>query len=254
LKSGQSATFDVTITNNGAPGGEWRFGSLTWNDTTGHYRVYSPIAVQGVMLDAPDLVTGSGLDGSTSFEVSFGYTGDYTAAAHGFEAANVTHANVVQDPDQNFDPADGYSNAHTFNLANVADFRVAIPPNATEANADLDVYVYDPSDSLVASSTKGGTDEVVNIQFPVDGMWKVYVHGWQAPGGDSDYDLFEWTVSATPGGSLMIDSAPSSATVGATDTIDVSWNGLSNQWYFGAVSHSDSNGIFDLTLVEVDNR
>jgi subtilisin family serine protease len=46
LKSGDSTTYSVTITNVSAPSGEWRFGSLTWNDETGHYDVYSPIAVK----------------------------------------------------------------------------------------------------------------------------------------------------------------------------------------------------------------
>ena len=66
----------------------------------------------------------------------------------------------------------------------MAFFRVAIPPEATEANADLDVFVFNPSGSLVASSTLGGTDEQVDILLPADGTWSVYVHGWSAPGGD----------------------------------------------------------------------
>ena len=53
LKSGQRATYSVTITNVGAPVGEWRFGSLTWSDKTGNYDVYSPIAVKGARLQRP---------------------------------------------------------------------------------------------------------------------------------------------------------------------------------------------------------
>jgi hypothetical protein len=47
LKRGRTATYEVTITNVSAPAGEWRFGSLTWDDKTGNYSVYSPIAVRG---------------------------------------------------------------------------------------------------------------------------------------------------------------------------------------------------------------
>jgi len=54
LKSGGTATYEVTITNVDAPIGEWRFGSLSWSDKTGHYDVYSPIAVRGAMFSAPD--------------------------------------------------------------------------------------------------------------------------------------------------------------------------------------------------------
>jgi subtilisin family serine protease len=46
LKSGQKASYEVTLTNTGAPGGAWRFGSLTWKEKTGQYSVFSPIAVR----------------------------------------------------------------------------------------------------------------------------------------------------------------------------------------------------------------
>jgi hypothetical protein len=255
LKSGMSATYEVTFTNVSAPIGEWRFGSLSWSDTTGHYDVYSPIAVRASLFNAPAEISGSGESGSAGFDVNFGYTGSYSAAAHGLEPAVVTSDNVLQDPDQSFNPNDGFSNLHQFNLSGAALFRIAMPPEATEANADLDIFVYNPSGVQVASSTSGGTNEEVNITNPVDGTWTVYVHGWSAPGGDSDYDMYTWAISATPGGNLSIDSAPASATIGATETIDVSWTGATaGQWHLGAVSHTGDVGLMGLTLVNVDNR
>jgi subtilisin family serine protease len=257
LKSGQSATYQVTITNLDAPLGEWRFGSLTWSDDgkKGHYKVYSPIAVRAVLFDAPDEVSGSGESGSTSFDISFGYTGNYSAAVHGLVPAIVTLDNVLQDPDQTFDPYDGYSNLHLFDLSSAAFFRIAMPPEATEAEADLDIYVYDPYGSQVATSTSGGTNELIDIPLPMDGTWYVFVHGWACPGGDSDYDLYTWAISATPGGNLVVDSAPASATMGATETIQVSWTGATaGGWHLGAVSHTGDVGLMGLTLIDVDNR
>jgi hypothetical protein len=187
--------------------------------------------------------------------VTFGYTGDYTAAAHGLEPATVTSDNVVQDPDQEFDPTDGFSNLHTFDLSGAAFFRIAMPPEATEPDADLDIFVYDPNGVQVATSTAGGTNELVDIEGPMDGTWSVYVHGWSAPGGDSDYDMYTWAISATPGGNLTIDSAPTSATLGAVETIDVSWTGATaGQWHLGAVLHTCGAGLTRLTLINVDNR
>jgi subtilisin family serine protease len=255
IKSGQSATYYVTITNVDAPIGEWRFGSLTWSDETGHYDVYSPIAVRGALFSAPAEVSGSGESGSASFDVSFGYTGSYAAAAHGLESATVTSDNVLQDPDQDFDPTDGFSNQHDFTLSGAALFRIAMPPEATEPDADLDIFVYDPNGDFAASSTSGGTNELIDILAPMDGTWSVYVHGWSSPGGDSDYDMYSWAISATPGGSLTIDAAPTSATLGATEAIDVSWTGATaGQWHLGAVSHTGDVGLMGLTLVGVDNR
>jgi hypothetical protein len=260
LDPGESATFEVTIANDGsAPAGEWRFGSLTWMGAG--YSVKSPIAVKAALFAAPAEVTGSGESGATSFDVSFGYTGSYTAAPHGLIAATVTSDNVLQDPDATFSPGDvagGGANLHEFTLSGAALFRIAMPPEATEPNADLDIFVYDPSNVQVASSTAGGTNELIDLVLPADGTWKVYVHGWSAPGGDSDYDMWTWAVPLASGGSLSLDAAPAAATVGATETIDISWAGLTSgglgDWYLGAVSHTGDIGLMGLTLVNVDNR
>jgi hypothetical protein len=105
---------------------------------------------------------------------------------------------------------------------------------------------------LVASSTRAGTDEQVDILLPVDGTWSVYVHGWAAPGGDSDYNMYTWAVPLATGGSLSVDSAPTSATIGSVGTIAVSWSGLADpSWNLGAVSHTGDSGLMGLTLVEV---
>ncbi|MEZ4681134.1 MAG: hypothetical protein R2932_43665 [Caldilineaceae bacterium] len=257
LRPGESATYEMVISNKSAPVDEWKFGSITWKANGNGFEVYSPIAVRGTLLAVPDSISGAGTDGSASFVVDFGYTGSYTAAAHGLEPAVVINDNVLQDPDQDFDPTDvesGGANLHEFTLSGAAIFRVAIPPSATEAEADLDVFVYDPEGNLAASSTNGGTDELVDIILPADGVWQVYVHGWQAPGGDSDYSLSSWVVSATPGGSLTIDAAPTTATLGESGTVEVSWSGLTpDTEYLGAVSHSDDSGIIGLTFVEVDS-
>jgi subtilisin family serine protease len=259
LRRGESATFTVTVTNVRAPVGEWRFGSLTWKSDD--YSVRSPIAVKGALFDAPEEVTGTGTSGSLSFPVKFGYTGPYTAAAHGLVPATVTHDNVLQDPDQTFAPTDvaaGGANLHEFTLSGAAHFRIAMPPEATEANADLDIYVVGPNGEE-PSSTAGGTDELIDIRDPADGTWKVYVHGWSAPGGDSDYDMWTWAVpDAAGGGTLSVVSAPTSATNATTGTVEVAWSGITagaiGDWYLGAVSHTGAAGLMGLTLVNIDNR
>jgi subtilisin family serine protease len=246
LKRGQTATYEVTFTNVSAPVGEWRFGSLTWRDRTGNYDVYSPIAVRGSLFGAPAEIAGSGESGTTSFDVRFGYTGSYTAAPHGLEPATVTSDNVLQNR---------YGNAHSFNLSGEALFRIAMPPEATEPDAELGIFVYDPTGNLAASSTSGGADELIDIVLPMDGPWTVWVHGLSTPGGDSDYDLYTWAISATPGGNLTIDSSPTSATIASVEAIDLSWTGATaGQWHLGALSHTGSTGLLGLTSVEVDNR
>ena len=255
MTAGGSATYQVTITaTDDAVIGDWAFGSLTWK--AGRYEARSPIAVRAQLFSAPSVVTGSGEDAGASFDVTFGYTGDYTAAAHGLESAVVINDNVVQDPDQTFDPNDGFSDAHVFTTSGAAFVRFAIPPDAVPSgDVDLDLFLYDSAGNEVASSTLGGTDEVIDVVLPPDDTWTLYVHGWQTVNADSDYTLYAWIVSATPGGNMSVDSAPASATIGAVETVDISWAGASaGEWHLGAVSHADASGLIGLTLVEVDNR
>jgi hypothetical protein len=172
--------------------------------------------------------------------------------------AALTEDTVAQDPDQTFNRNDGFSKSYQFSLSGVAHFRIAMPPEATEANADLDIYVYGPNGTLVGSGTTGGTDEQVDIVLPPDGAYTVYVHGWSTPGGDSAFTMWTWAVPLASGGSLVINSAPTAATVGTVGTVSVGWNGLTagnlGDWYLGAVSHTGPSGLMGLTMVEVDNR
>jgi subtilisin family serine protease len=260
IRRGESKTFTVTVTNVSAPIGEWRFGSITWKGDD--YTVRSPLAVSGALFDAPEEVAGTGTSGSVNIPVKFGYTGSYSASAHGLVAATVTTANVKQDANQTFSPADvgtGGANLHEFTLSAAGHFRIAMPPEATEAAADLDIYVFNPSNVMVASSTAGGTDELIDVPNPANGIWKVYVHGWSAPGGDSDYHMWTWAVpAAAGGGSLAITSAPTSATIGTVGTVVAGWSGVTSgaigDWFLGAVSHTGPSGLMGRTLVNVDNR
>jgi hypothetical protein len=115
--------------------------------------------------------------------------------------------------------------------------------------------VYGPGGTQVGSSTAGGTDEQVTLQDPADGTYTVYVHGWQAPGGDSGYTLYSWQISNVPGGNMSIASAPTAATKGASGTVQVNWTGAAaGQWHLGAVSHNQGSTRLGRTLIEVDNR
>ncbi len=254
LRNGQSATFEVTVTNVSAPVGDWRFGSLTWKGSG--YHVRSPIAVKGTLFNAPDVVEASGAPGSASFDVLFGYTGDYTAAGHGLESVIANSGSVWQDPDQSFSPGDTAGPtpgavAFSFPIANAAYVRMVIPDPDPSLGEDLDLYVLNSGGTLVASSTLAGTNELVELVLPADDTYTAYVHGWAAVPDPTPFTLNTWVISATPGGDLSIDSAPASASIGATGTVDVSWPAKPSGQYYGAVSHADGGGLIGLTLVSV---
>ncbi len=256
LAPGESATFEVTFTNASAPIGEWQYGALTWK--AGRYEVRSPLAVRASLFAAPDAVSASGTAGSVDVPVQFGFDGAYTAAPHGPVPATPLTGTVDQDPDQTFVPGEPVGQvAFPITTAGSAFVRIALGPDdlaVPNPDVDLDLFLYNSAGEQVASSTSGGTNEVIEITLPPDDAWTLYVHGWQTAGGPVDFTVGTWDVPATPGtGALTIDSAPTSGTVGEQATITAAWDGLDpDESYVGAVSHADAGGLIGLTLVEID--
>lgn len=254
LMSGQSVTYEVTITNVDAPTDEWRFGSLTWSDATGHYDVYSPIAVKAGLFSAPAEVTGELTVGSTSFDVNFGYTGSYAAAPHGLVADDPTSGEIGQDPDQTYpSPDDSPIGVQkiTYPITGAAFVRweLVIP-----GDDDIDLFLENSSGTIIAASTSGGTDELIELTLPADDTYTMVVHGWSVPNEPLPYTLHYWNVPLATGGSLSVDAAPAAALVGEVGTIDISWTLAFTETspYLGAVSHTGDVGLMGLTLVEVD--
>jgi len=177
LKKGQSATYEVTVTNVSAPVGEWRFGSLTWHENDGNYSVYSPIAVKGALFSAPAEVSGSGEDGSASFDVNFGYTGSYAAAAHGLVADAPTSGNIGQDPDQTYPSSDDSPVGAlkiSYPISGAAFVRWQMVITGPD---DIDLFLENSSGNIVASSTSGGTDELIELYLPADDTYTTELLG-----------------------------------------------------------------------------
>ncbi len=250
LAPGESATYTVTITNDGSGTvGEWRFGSLEWKGSG--YKAHSPIAVRGSLFNAPSFVEGTGASGAGSFDVQFGYTGPYAAAGHGLVADAPVVDDISQDPDQAYnpgDPDDAGVDRHSFVVSGSALVRWSLSIPGPD---DIDLFLEDSAGNIIAASTNGGTDELIELVLPADDTYTMVVHGWSVPNAPLAYSLSFWDVSATPGGSLTVDSAPAAAAIGTTGTVNYSWTGAAAGSNLGAVSHSDGSGIIGLTLVEV---
>ncbi|HJQ78206.1 MAG TPA: S8 family peptidase [Acidimicrobiia bacterium] len=258
IPPGQSRSFEITFTNVAAPIGEFRFGSLTWAGDG--FEARSPIAVKAAAFDAPESVSGTGVDGSASFDIRFGYSGEYDAAAHGLAANQPITGTVTQDADQTFDPADAGNGAtaHVIEVSDSVFLRIAVttedltPPDPA---IDLDLYLYKDG-AEVALSGAPSTDEIIELVAPEDGTYTLFVHGWQTTGIEVGYSINTWTV---PGemdtGSLQVTAEPEDATANTTGTITVGWSGLdAGAEYVGAVSHHDADGQLGVTLVEVSTE
>lgn len=256
LAPGESVEYTVTVSRVSAPSAEWRFGSLTWRSAG--YRVDSPIAVRAFDFVGPPEVEGSGVAGSASFGVEFGYTGPYTAAPHGLVAAVTDDDTVEDDPanDINVALADGVGvTSHAVTIPeDTAHTRFALFDDATDGEDDLDLYVFDPNGEFVDGSGSGTSAERVDLTTPEPGTYTVVVHGWQTDGPDAAYTLFSWSVPLTPGGTLAVDSAPVTAVAGETAAVSVSWADLeADVRHLGAVSHTGPDGLLGLTVVAVDS-
>ena len=194
LNPGETKSFNVTFTRTAtAPLSTYGGGQLTWTDGTHNVRV--PVVVRPVALASPAQVSGS-------YTVKFGYDGAFTATPRGLIAATTFDGSVSTDPTGVFHPvASPYA----------VSFDVTIPVGTTYARfglfdanttaSDLDLYVYDSSNTLVGSSGGSTATEEVNLVNPAAGTYKVWVHGF-ATANPSPFTLFTWLLVYGPGSGL----------------------------------------------------
>ena len=249
LRKGESASYMVTFkVNDDVVFDQYAFGSLTWKH--GKHNVTSQLAIQPVLFAAPAEVNGSGTDGSLSFDVSFGYEGDYIAGTHGLEPALMTDGNVPDDPGDSFAPFGPGTTLHMIAVPSGSAYaRFSLFDDYTDGDDDLDLYVFYPSGDFAGGSGSGTSAEQVDVANPPAGDYYVFVHGWGTDGPDANYTLFSWAFGIDAGN--MTVTAPGAATLG-TGTVTVDWSGLTGGTkYLGAVSHSDGTEVLDLTLVSI---
>jgi hypothetical protein len=237
LTKGEPKSFTVTITRTTATLNEYTGGQLTWSDGTHNVRI--PLVVRPVALAAPSQVTSTGAD--VSYDVTFGYTGPFTAEARGLV------------PPTTF--------AGSINTGQQLTYDVVIPAGTTYARfslfdantapaSDLDIVVYRGS-TVVGSSGGGTSDEEVNLVNPVAGTYTVLVDGY-ATANPSTFTLFTWALGSAAAGNMTV-AAPASATLGATGTIDLTFSGLAaGTKYLGSVAYGGSTGMPTPTIVRVD--
>src|SRR5215216_5626796 len=173
LASGASATYTVTFTTlASAVQNSYAFGSLTWSDGT--HNVTSPLVIRPVALAAPIQVSGTG--GAVNYNVTFGYTGPFTATARGLIPATTIADTVVDDPTNNFVP--GGPGTKSYNVvvpAGTTYARFSLFDANVSPASDIDLYVYNSAGTLVGLSGSGTSNEEVNLLDPAAGTYTVWV-------------------------------------------------------------------------------
>jgi hypothetical protein len=260
LSAGQTATYQVSFTaNEAATFDEYAFGSLTWSDRGGH-SVRSPLVIRPVAIAAPAEITGTGTSGTATHSVTLGYDGSFAVAPQGLLAATTEQRTVVDDPTNDFhtDDPDGNQGiqVHEFTVASGTPFaRFQLFDDFTDGEDDIDLYLYRVSGDdaeLVGQSTSATSAERIDLRSPAAGTYKLYVHGWETDGADAVYTLFSWLVPTTAAGNMTATSSTSTATVGGTANITVSWSGLTaGTKYLGRLSYRNGSTEIGSTIVAV---
>jgi subtilisin family serine protease len=236
LLPGQSKSYTVKFTRTTAALNASSFGSLTWSD--GRHAVRSPIAIRPVALAAPLQVSGD--SSGISYNVTFGYDGSFSAAPRGLVPA-VTFEDIIETNQS---------------LA----YDVVVPAGTTYARfalfdayttaPDLDMRVFRGT-TLVGSSGGATSQEQVNFTNPVAATYTVVVDGFDTGGGPASFTLFTWVLGTADAGNMTV-SAPTTAVLGQTGTISLSFSGLAPGMYLGSVVYDGTTGMPNPTIVVVD--
>jgi len=248
INPGQTQTYTVTFTRTTATLNAYTGGQLIWSDGT--HTVRSPLVVRPVALAAPASVSGTG--GSINYNVTFGYTGPFTALARGLVPAVLTSGTVADDPTDS---------ACSLTSPNAQLIPVVIPAGTTYARfslfdadvnpgSDIDLCVFRGT-SLVGSSGSGTSAEEVNLLNPTAAAYTVVVQGWGVA-GSSPFKLYTWLLDSTAVGNMTV-IAPGTATLGTTGAINLTFSGLTTGVkYLGSVAYSGATGMPNPTIVVVN--
>ena len=256
LKSGESASYEVTFTvTDAAALNEWSFGSLTW-ERPSEYSVRSPIAVRPTAFLTESEVDGSADgsgNGSVDVPVTFGYDGVYAADVSGLEAGFSVSANILAADGLHIWCADLPANTH---------FRLAMfdEDTSTPGVDDLDLRLFHAATDcatfdIAQIGGSGGvtSEEVIDISNgPAGGYVAVVDYFSAANGTDSNYTLWFQPVLGDNGNTTV--TAPAGATLGNTDVVTVDYTGLVPTRNLGVLHHADGSGEIARTILDIDAR
>ncbi len=249
LEPGKSGTFTVTLQRTTATLNAYTAGNLTWSDRT--HSVRSPIVVRPVALAAPRSVTAP--VAGTSYGVTFGYTGPFSATPRGLVPATVTAGTVADDPtDSTCSLSSPNAQKHDVSVPDGTSFaRFAMFDADVNAGSDIDLCVFKGT-GLVGSSGSGTSAEEVNLLNPAAGTYTVVVQGWGVA-GSTPYKLHTWVLpTAAVSPANMTVTAPTQATTGGMGTIALGFTGLTSGKWLGSVAYDGSPGMPSPTIVRVD--
>lgn len=237
LKPGETKEFKVTFARTSAEVGKYAGGYLTWK--FGNRTVRSPMVVKPVALAAPAQVTATA-GATTSYDVTFGYTGDFTATPRGLVKAAERKLAISQGQQPNY--------------------AVTVPAGTTLARFslfdtgngdDLDLYLFNSSLQQIAGSGNEGSNEQIDLVNPAPGTYYVLVHGYSVKTPNTPISVYSWNLGSSAAGNLSV-KAPATATTGQSGKVELSVGALSAGKWLGAVDYGGAGDAPKPTIVRVD--
>jgi hypothetical protein len=208
--------------------------------------VRSPLSARGSLFASPSIVEDTRTTGSKVFTVGTGYNGSLAVTPTGMVAATRHNGAVSTNQTQCFDvpvPAG----------ALVARFQLFNADTQGGSATDLDLEVYDAANNLVGASGGGTSDELVNLSAPAAGTYSACVFGFAPVNGNATFTLSTWAVGPTVGPQSLKAATGSTAYLGGTASVGVSWTVAAGNRYLGIVQFKDgSSSVIGSTLVSVD--
>jgi hypothetical protein len=227
--------------------------------------VASPVAVQPVLLRAPEEISLAGESGEGDLPVDFGYDGDYFAAVHGLHAPflHIDDGFVDDDATNNFSFRTDSGVAAHYMTVDPGDLfmRVALFDDLTDGQDDLDLYLFycTTADSCtqVGQSGSFSSDETIDLLLPAPGLYAMLVHGFetdQVSGGPgANYELMAWAFADNDDQGNMGIAQPGAVVDGDRLDLAFDWGPLpTGTRYLGAFAHETPFDLRFLTIVTVD--
>ncbi len=259
LAAGETKSFTVAITTNGAAEGVWQFGQLVWSDGT--HSVRAPVQARaGKAITAPAEFTGTTGSGSKLFTVKTGFSGrmgvvkggmkDVTMGAAASSTANgaISSATLLT----RCRSTTVYSYITKYDVAVPAGTIVARwalrQADVSGATDDYDMLVSYPGNTGSVYSGNDGSDEAVQVLAPAAGTYRVCVlsYGSTLP---STHKLSSWIVQPGDGAGLNA-LVPSAVYGGGTATVGMSWSGVAaGKRTVGGAQWKDAAGVVQATTV-----
>jgi subtilisin family serine protease len=261
---GSTATFTVTLTRTNSAFNTWQFGSLKLTGSKHTVRI-PVVARSGTPFIAPSLISVPKVTATKSYSIQTGFTGT-VKALYGMKEITRADDVVAQAVSSTVNSTALVQTACRNAIAGVKVTSVTIPAgtlmaqwelfdrdtDAGTGQTDLDLAVLNPAGNLVGYSGNNGANEMVALNAPAAGTYKVCVVGYTTPNRiSSAYKLSSAVVTTADKAGNFRVGVPAKVYAGSAATVSAGWSGLATgKRFVGAAQlQQDATGVVGATTV-----